>query len=113
MCLIIYIGPGSDFLLLKELYNVTGSDNSLVFLDHLKKRFPDAMNLFIELDIATILTDKKFDGRFVNNTSIYLYIIVCYLYHCLLSISLLVIYIIFNLLVYIYIYIYISIYLSI
>ena len=57
-------GPGTDWRILRSDYNVVGSDNSMEFLKHLASKEPDAE--FLELDAATILTDKHFDGIYSN-----------------------------------------------
>jgi len=57
-------GPGSDWQILNKSYNVTGSDNSIEFLNHLITENPDGE--FLELDAATLNTDKIFDGIYSN-----------------------------------------------
>lgn len=57
-------GPGSDWRILSEHYQVTGSDMSLEFLSHLKQNNPTGQ--FIELDAATLETDQKIDGIYSN-----------------------------------------------
>tara|TARA_R110001583_G_scaffold10417_12_gene47951 strand:- start:10386 stop:10973 length:588 start_codon:yes stop_codon:yes gene_type:complete len=57
-------GPGTDWEILKEFYNVTGSDNSSEFLNHLKARHPKG--LFLDLDAITVDTSKNFDGIYSN-----------------------------------------------
>lgn len=57
-------GPGTDWKILNELYNVTGSDNSKEFLNHLNVDNPDGE--FIELDAITLEVDKKFTGIYSN-----------------------------------------------
>ncbi|UJH69067.1 class I SAM-dependent methyltransferase [Allomuricauda sp. SCSIO 65647] len=57
-------GPGTDWNLLKEDYQVTGSDNSQEFLKHLKANNPTGS--FLELDAITLVTDKKFEGIYSN-----------------------------------------------
>ena len=57
-------GPGSDWELLKGLYDVTGSDNSMEFLNHLIAKFQDGE--FLELDAISLETNKKFDGIYAN-----------------------------------------------
>ena len=57
-------GPGTDWELLSEDYQVLGSDNSLDFLDHLHATFPKGR--FIELDATTLSTDEKFDAIYSN-----------------------------------------------
>ena len=57
-------GPGTDWNILKETYNVTGSDFSREFIHHLETSFPDGD--FIELNAVTLETDLKFDGIYSN-----------------------------------------------
>ena len=57
-------GPGSDWKILNEKYNVTGSDSSNEFLDHLKNKYP--YGEFIKLDAVSLLTNQKFDGLYSN-----------------------------------------------
>ena len=57
-------GPGTDWKILNEFYDVTGSDNSTEFLNHLIAEIPYGQ--FLELDAITLMTDKKFDGVFSN-----------------------------------------------
>ena len=57
-------GPGTDWKILNESYEVVGSDNSTEFLDHLIAENPDGQ--FVELDAITLETDKKFDGIYSN-----------------------------------------------
>lgn len=57
-------GPGSDWEILNELYQVVGSDNSTEFLDHLTATFSDGE--FLELDATTLATDKSFNGVYSN-----------------------------------------------
>lgn len=57
-------GPGTDWQILNETYNVTGSDNSDEFLNHLKAKNPDGT--FLNLDAVTIDTKQKFDGIYSN-----------------------------------------------
>ncbi len=57
-------GPGTDWKLLSTDYLVTGSDNSVEFLNRLIEREPDAE--FLELNATTIDTNKKFDGIYSN-----------------------------------------------
>ncbi len=57
-------GPGTDWKLLTEHYQVMGSDQSKEFLHHLKTSFPEGE--FQELDAATLLIDRKFDGIYSN-----------------------------------------------
>lgn len=57
-------GPGSDWLQLSKNYKVTGSDNSLAFLKHLKSEFPQGD--FLELDAVSIDTEINFDVVYSN-----------------------------------------------
>ena len=57
-------GPGSDWNILNEYYNITGSDNSKEFLEHLITSIPNGE--FIELDATTLRSDKTFDGIYSN-----------------------------------------------
>jgi len=57
-------GPGSDWKILNEFYNVIGSDNSTEFLNHLIAKNPKGA--FLELDAITLKTVKKFDGIYSN-----------------------------------------------
>lgn len=57
-------GPGTDWQILKQHYNVTGSDHSPEFLKHLNASFPDGE--FLLLDAATLISDLKYDGIYSN-----------------------------------------------
>ena len=57
-------GPGSDWKILSEIYNVTGSDNSKEFLDHLKAN--NSEGTFLALDAVTLKTEKYFDALYSN-----------------------------------------------
>jgi len=57
-------GPGTDWQILNESYNVIGSDNSTEFLNHLNAVNPNGV--FLELDATTLKTNKKFDGIYSN-----------------------------------------------
>ncbi|MBU2950588.1 class I SAM-dependent methyltransferase [Tamlana agarivorans] len=57
-------GPGTDWKILNAYYNVTGSDNSRQFLDHLSNDNPNGK--FIELDAISLNTDLRFDGIYSN-----------------------------------------------
>ncbi|MBT3423218.1 MAG: class I SAM-dependent methyltransferase [Bacteroidetes bacterium] len=57
-------GPGTDWRILNESYNVIGSDNSTEFLNHLINENP--IGEFLELDAITLKTDKTFDGIYSN-----------------------------------------------
>ncbi len=57
-------GPGTDWNILNEDYEVVGSDNSKEFLNHLISSNPSGR--FLELDAITLNTDEKFDGIYSN-----------------------------------------------
>lgn len=57
-------GPGTDWRLLKEHFNVTGSDFSAEFIKHLKNENPEGE--FVELDASTLNIEKKFEGIYSN-----------------------------------------------
>lgn len=57
-------GPGKDWQLLSDFYQVLGSDNSHEFLKHLQATYPGGD--FIELDAATLKTSRTFDGIYSN-----------------------------------------------
>lgn len=57
-------GPGTDWRILSEYYDVVGSDNSTEFLKHLTTRNPTGV--FIELDASTLMTDRRFNGIYSN-----------------------------------------------
>jgi cyclopropane fatty-acyl-phospholipid synthase-like methyltransferase len=57
-------GPGTDWALLSEYYDVTGSDYSDEFLNHLVNKYPGKD--FLKLDAETLTIDDKFDGIYSN-----------------------------------------------
>jgi SAM-dependent methyltransferase len=57
-------GPGTDWKLLRKNYQVVGSDQSQEFLKHLAAKHPDGE--FLELDAASLQTDRYFDGIYSN-----------------------------------------------
>lgn len=57
-------GPGTDWNMLNEDYQVVGSDNSQEFLHHLTSNNRNGQ--FIELDAVTLGTNKTFDGIYSN-----------------------------------------------
>lgn len=57
-------GPGTDWQILNETYNVTGSDNSDEFLNHLKAE--NTNGKFLNLDAVSIKTEQQFDGIYSN-----------------------------------------------
>lgn len=63
-------GPGTDWRLLAELYDVIGSDNSTEFIKHLKDN--NFTGEFLELDAITLNTDRMFDGIYSNKVMIHL-----------------------------------------
>ena len=63
-------GPGTDWKILKESYQVTGSDNSAEFLTYLKNNIPTGE--FLELDARTLNIDRVFDGIYSNKVLIHL-----------------------------------------
>ena len=57
-------GPGKDWEILKDFYKVLGSDFSQEFLKHLRATYPGGE--FVELDAATLGTNRTFDGIYSN-----------------------------------------------
>lgn len=57
-------GPGSDWKILNNTYQVTGSDLSDEFLKHLKQNFPQGD--FLKLDALTLKTSEKFNALYSN-----------------------------------------------
>ena len=57
-------GPGKDWKILSEEYDVIGSDLSSEFLDRLKESNPEGR--FLQLDAVTIETDTKFECIYSN-----------------------------------------------
>lgn len=57
-------GPGTDWEILSATYEVTGSDLSTAFLDHLATQYPKAQ--FLQLDACTLKTEERFDGLYSN-----------------------------------------------
>lgn len=57
-------GPGTDWEILNESYNVIGSDFSTEFLSYLVSENPKGE--FLELNAISLKTDKKFDGIYSN-----------------------------------------------
>lgn len=64
------MGPGKDWQLLGEHFEVTASDNSRLFLDLFRERHTDAD--LLHLDARTLETDRTFDGVFSNKALIHL-----------------------------------------
>lgn len=57
-------GPGKDLRILKDIYEMTGSDRSPVFVELLKKEFPELV--IKTLDAVTIEVDETYDCIFSN-----------------------------------------------
>lgn len=57
-------GPGTDWNILDEHFDVTGSDSSQEFLNHLKTK--NTKGEFLDLNAVTLNTGKKFDGIYSN-----------------------------------------------
>ena len=57
-------GPGSDWQILSEDFQVVGSDNSKEFLRHLSATDPTGK--FLELDAISLEVEQKFDGIYTN-----------------------------------------------
>ncbi len=57
-------GPGTDWVLLQEVYEAVGSDHSPDFLEHLKSSYPQG--IFLEIDAATIAIQQFFDAIYSN-----------------------------------------------
>ena len=57
-------GPGTDYQLLKQEYQVVGSDYSTEFLKHLRAH--NKKDDFLNLDAINLQTDKKFNGIYSN-----------------------------------------------
>lgn len=57
-------GPGTDWRILNDKYEVVGSDFSEEFLKHLKKENNEGR--FIELNASTLKTDEKFGAIYSN-----------------------------------------------
>jgi len=60
----IGMGPGVDYELLSEYFNVLGTDFSPIFIERYKSMHPDA-NVCI-LNAITMDIDQKFDGIYSN-----------------------------------------------
>lgn len=58
------MGEGKDVLLLNEHFKVTGSDSSKVFLARFHAKHPKVD--ILELDAATLETDRRFDAIYSN-----------------------------------------------
>lgn len=57
-------GPGTDWKILSTTFRVIGSDNSSLFVDHLRKNNPSGK--FVELDAITLNTKLKFECIYSN-----------------------------------------------
>ena len=57
-------GPGTDYALLNQDYQVIGSDYSEEFIHHLNSTYPSGE--FIKLNAATLDTQELFDGIYAN-----------------------------------------------
>ena len=57
-------GPGTDWAILQNYYEITGSDNSPEFLRRLNESFREGE--FLNLEASTLKTDLKFDGIYSN-----------------------------------------------
>ena len=64
------MGPGKDFDLLKTIYNVTGSDNAVQFIDLNREKYEEADLLL--LDARSLETDRTFDGIYSNKVLVHL-----------------------------------------
>jgi len=58
------MGPGKDFEILSEFYQVTGSDHSKLFLERYRKRNVHAD--LVLLDAVTMDINRRFDGIYSN-----------------------------------------------
>ena len=64
------MGPGKDFNLLKQTYEMTGSDSSQVFIDLYREK--DAIANLINLDAVSINTPQKYNAIFSNKVLMHL-----------------------------------------
>jgi cyclopropane fatty-acyl-phospholipid synthase-like methyltransferase len=58
------MGPGKDWLLLNQHFNVTGSDASSIFVARFREQHTAAD--VIQLDAITMATDRQFDAIYSN-----------------------------------------------
>ena len=58
------MGPGKDFEILSEFFQITGSDNSKLFLEQYRRRNPGAE--LVLLDAVTMNINIRFDGIYSN-----------------------------------------------
>jgi cyclopropane fatty-acyl-phospholipid synthase-like methyltransferase len=63
------LGPGKDYKLLSERFQVTGSDFSNAFLERYRAIDPAAE--LLQLDARTLETDRRFDAIFSNKVLIH------------------------------------------
>jgi cyclopropane fatty-acyl-phospholipid synthase-like methyltransferase len=63
------MGPGKDYKLLGQHFNVTGSDFSNAFLE--RYRAQDSSAELLQLDARTLQTDIRFDAIFSNKALIH------------------------------------------
>ena len=71
------MGPGQDLNIIKNYYNVTGSDSSQIFIDRYKKKHPESD--IIQIDARDIRIKRKFDCIYSNKVLIHLTKEECYL----------------------------------
>jgi cyclopropane fatty-acyl-phospholipid synthase-like methyltransferase len=64
------MGPGQDLDILKNYYNVTGSDSSQIFVNRYKKSHPESD--IIRIDARDIRVKRKFDCIYSNKVLIHL-----------------------------------------
>jgi len=64
------MGPGKDFDILKQTYEITGSDSSEVFIDLYREK--DANVNLINLNAITLNINHKFDAIFSNKVLMHL-----------------------------------------
>ena len=57
-------GPGNDYQILKETYNVVGSDFSKEFIKRLTSKYPN--ETFLNINAVKFKTNQKFDGIYSN-----------------------------------------------
>ena len=57
-------GPGSDWKILSQTYDVVGSDLSSEFLAHLARTYPN--DNFLTLNAVTLATAQRFNGIYSN-----------------------------------------------
>lgn len=58
------MGPGKDLLMLKQVYQVIGSDSSAIFVERFRKLHPNIRVAL--LDAVTIETDEQYHGIYSN-----------------------------------------------